>query len=82
MLAELEDARREIAELRELQGPAADDNGAGSQSDAERLAAAQVRGLLLSGLEERDGGQDAMHATLQCSRHNISLHTRQIKQPW
>ena len=44
MLAELEDARREIAELRALQGPAEDCAG-GSQSDAERLAAAQVRRL-------------------------------------
>ena len=42
VLAELEDARREIAELRDLQGPAAEDDGVGGQSDAERLAAAQV----------------------------------------
>jgi hypothetical protein len=43
VVAELEDARREIAELRELQGSVAEDDNDGTQSDAERLATAQAR---------------------------------------
>jgi len=73
VLAELEDARREIAELRELQGPSPEDeNSAGGRSDAD-LATAQVicpcsdpRNVALSGLEPMPW--------LQRSRNNISMY--------